>query len=69
MAALGSDRLSHVTVADEEAYTALVAHCLPILRVEKSLPAGNRCVIWRNEPRPDEQMKANRLIGAATHAW
>lgn len=64
-----SDRLDHVTISDDEAYSCLVAHCLPVLRVERSRPAGTLAVIWRNPPTPEQQMRANRLIGAAGHAW
>lgn len=71
MAALESDRLDHVTVSWDEAYSTLVAHSLPVLRVEKSLPAGSVAVIWRNEPSPADQMKANRLLRdvVPTHSW
>jgi hypothetical protein len=66
-----SDRLDHVTVADEEAFSCLVAHSLPVLRVEKSLPHGSLCVIWRNCPSPEQQLRANRLIRGQvpTHSW
>ena len=71
MAAQESDRLDHVTIADEPAYSCLIGHGLPVLRVEKQLPAGTLAVVWRNEPTPEQQMQANRLIRGVvpTHSW
>lgn len=71
MAALESDRLDHVTINWDEATSTLLAHALPVLRVTESFPGGNVTVIWRNEPTPEQQMKANRLIRGVvpTHAW
>lgn len=68
---MDSDRLGHVTVNWDEAYSALVAHCLPVLRVEKSLPAGGVAIIWRNEPTQADREKADRLLRgvAASHVW
>lgn len=59
---MDSDRLDHVTVADESAYSCLIAHGLPVLRVEVSKPNGNLTVTWRNEPTPEQREHANRLI-------
>ena len=64
-----SDRLDAVTVSDDEAYTCLIAHALPVLRVEQQRPDGPRCIIWRNPPTDDQQTKAIELIGTAQHAW
>lgn len=71
MAALESDRLDHVTTNWDAATTCLLGHCLPVLRVTESFPGGSVCVIWRNEPTPEQQMQANRLIRGVvpTHAW
>ena len=71
MAALESDRLDHVTVSDNEAYSCLVAHSLPVLRVEKHLPGDSVTVIWRNPPTPEQQLAANRLMNGVvpTHSW
>lgn len=71
MAALESDRLDHVTTNWDEATSTLLGHALPVLRVTESFPGGNVTVIWRNEPTPEQQMKANRLIQGVvpTHAW
>jgi len=71
MAALESDRLDHVTTNRDAATSTLLAHALPVLRVEESFPSGSVCVIWRNEPTPAQQMQANRLIRGVvpTHAW
>jgi hypothetical protein len=71
MAALESDRLDHVTTNWDEATSTLLAHALPILRVTESFPGGNVTVIWRNEPTPEQQMQANRLIRGVVpiHAW
>jgi hypothetical protein len=71
MAALDSDRLDHVTVNWDEAYSCLVAHGLPVLRVEKHEPAGTVCVIWRSPPTPEQQTTANRLVSGVvpTHSW
>jgi hypothetical protein len=64
-----SDRLDHVNPNWDEAYSCLVAHALPALRVTKSSPEGAVNIVWRNEPTPEQQLAANRLIGAATHSW
>lgn len=69
MTSQASDRLDHVTIRDESAYTALIAYNLPVLRVEQQRPTGPRCIIWRNEPSPEDAAKAISLIGAAEHAW
>jgi hypothetical protein len=71
MAVLESDRLNHVNPNWDEAYSCLVGHGLAVLRVTKSSPEGQVTVIWRQEPTPDEQMKANRLISGVvpTHSW
>lgn len=71
MAGLESDRLDHVRVSWDDAYSCLVAHCLPVLRVERSVPEGQVAVIWRNEPTGEHRAKANRLLRgvAASHAW
>lgn len=68
---MDSDRLEHVTTNWDAATTTLLAHALPVLRVEESFPSGAVRVIWRNEPTPEQQMQANRLIRGAvpTHAW
>jgi hypothetical protein len=63
------DRLDAVTVSDDEAYTCLVAHALPVLRVEQQQPNGPRCIIWRSPPTEDQQAKAIELIGTASHSW
>lgn len=69
--ALPSDRLDHVTVSDDEAYSCLIGHNLPVRAVERQLPEGSLCVIWRNEPTPEQQLAANRLVRGVvpTHAW
>jgi len=64
-----SDRLDAVTVSDDEAYTCLIAHALPVLRVEQQRPDGPRCIIWRNPPSDADQAKALELVGQASHAW
>jgi hypothetical protein len=71
MAALESDRLDHVTTNWDTATSTLLAHALPVLRVTETFPSGNVTVIWRNEPTPEQQMKANRLIKGVvpTHSW
>lgn len=71
MAALESDRLGEVTVSDDEAYSVLVAHCLPVLRVEVAQPLGRITVIWRNPPTTLQRETATRLLSgvAASHAW
>ena len=62
MTAMHSDGLDHVTVADEEAYSCLIGHCLPVLRVEIQRPSGQVSVIWRNPPTPDQQERADSLL-------
>lgn len=71
MAGMDSDRLHAVTVNWDEATSTLLAHALPVVRVTESCPGGAVCVIWRNPPTPEQQMKANRLINGVvpTHAW
>lgn len=71
MAANESDRLDAVTVNWDEATSTLLAHALPVVRVEESFPTGAVRIIWRNEPTPEQQMQANRLIRGAvpTHSW
>jgi hypothetical protein len=71
MAALESDRLDHVTTNWDEAYSCLIGNGLAVLRVTKSSPEGQVAVIWRNEPSPADQMKANRLLRdvVPTHSW
>lgn len=71
MAALESDRLDHVTTNWNEATSTLLAHALPVLRVTETFPGGQVTVIWRSEPTPEQQMKANRLIRnvVPTHSW
>ena len=66
-----SDRLDHVITNWDAATSTLLAHALPILRVTESFPSGAVCVIWRNEPTPEQQMQANRLIRGVvpTHSW
>lgn len=69
MPAMNSDRVDHVTVADEEAYSCLLGHGLPVLRVEISRPSGQVIVTWRNPPTAEHQAKANSLFQgtAPTH--
>lgn len=66
-----SDRLDHVTTNWDEATTTLLGHCLPVSRVTESFPGGNVTIIWRQEPTPEQQMLANRLIRnvVPTHSW
>ena len=71
MSTMDSDRFDHVTVADEDAYSVLVARNLPVLRVEQSLPNGGRAIIWRNEPTDSERSAAEALMNgtAPSHGW
>lgn len=69
MAAMPSDLVDHVNSNWDEAYSCLIGNGLAVLRVTKSSPAGQVTVIWRSPPSPADQMKANRLIGAAAHSW
>ena len=71
MAAMNRDQLDHVTVADEVAYSVLVARNLPVLRVEQWLPNGARSVIWRNEPTDTQRTAAEALLSGTvpSHGW
>jgi hypothetical protein len=69
MTSHASDMLDHVNPNWDEAYTSLVAHALPVLRVTKSSPEGVVNIVWRNPPTENQQAKALELIGPASHSW
>ena len=64
-----SDMLDHVNPNWDEAYTALIAYALPVIRVTKSSPEGAVNIVWRNPPSDEDAAKAVELIGPATHSW
>ena len=59
-----------VTTNWDEATSTLIGHCLPIVRVERR-SEDDVTVIWRNEPTPEQQAKANSLIRGTvpSHAY
>ena len=59
-----------VTKNWDEATSALIGHALPVVRVEIN-DEGQTTVIWRNEPTPDDLIRANRLIRntVPAHSW
>lgn len=66
-----SDRLSAVTINWDEATSTLIGNGLSVVRVTRSKPEDQVTVIWRREPSPEDQQKANRLIRGAVpiHSW
>lgn len=62
MTAMDSDRLDHVTVSDDEAYSCLLGHGLPVLRVEFSRRSDQVIVTWRNPPTSGQQERAASLL-------
>lgn len=59
-----------VTKNWDEAYSCLVGHGLPVLRVTIN-EKDQATVIWRNEPTPADLIRANRLIRntVPAHSW
>jgi hypothetical protein len=69
MTSHASDMLDHVNPNWDEAYSALIAYALPVVRVTKSSPEGLVNIIWRNPPADADVAKAIELIGPAQHSW
>ena len=59
-----------VTKNWDEAYSCLVGHGLQVVRVTIN-EKDQATVIWRNEPTPEDQMRANRLLRDTVplHSW
>jgi len=68
MTAQPSDLLDHVNPNWDEAYSALIAYALPVIRVTKSSPEGAVNIVWRNPPSDENKAFAVELIGPATHS-
>jgi hypothetical protein len=57
MAANESDRLDAVTVNWDEATSTLLAHALPVVRVEESFPTGLFASFGATSRRPSSRCK------------